>query len=45
MAKYLDSTGLTYLWAKIKAWVQSYASIANGKITIGSNEITPITSH
>ena len=45
MAKYLDSTGLTYLWAKIKAWVGSYVTLANGKITIGSNEITPLTSH
>ena len=45
MAKYLDSTGLTYLWAKIKAWVGSYVSLANGKITIGGNEITPLTTH
>ena len=40
MAKYLDSTGLTYLWAKIKAWVQTYVSYGSGKITIGNNEVT-----
>lgn len=45
MAKYLDSTGLTYLWAKIKAYVGNYAKLANGKITIGENEITPLTTH
>ena len=45
MAKYLDSTGLTYLWAKIKAWVGTYVSLSNGTITIGSNSITPLTSH
>lgn len=45
MAKYLDSTGLTYLWSKIKNYVSSYVSLSNGTITIGSNDITPITSH
>lgn len=45
MAKYLDSTGLTYLWAKIKAWVGTYVSLSNGTITIGSNSITPLTDH
>lgn len=45
MAKYLDSTGLTYLWAKIKTWVGNYVKLANGKITIGENEITPLTAH
>ena len=45
MAKYLDSTGLTYLWGCIKTWVGNYAKIVNGKITIGSQEITPLTSH
>lgn len=45
MAKYLDSTGLTYLWAKIKNYVGNYVKLSNGKITIGSNEITPLTSH
>ncbi len=39
MAKYLDSTGLTYLWAKIKAWVQTYVSYGNGTITIGTNDV------
>ena len=39
MAKYLDSTGLTYLWAKIKAWVQTYVSYGSGKITIGTNNV------
>lgn len=43
MAKYLDATGLTYFWAKIKTWVGNYVKLANGKITIGGNEITPIT--
>lgn len=28
MAKYLDATGLSYFWEKIKSWVQSF--IANG---------------
>lgn len=45
MAKYLDTTGLTYFWGKIKAWVQSYVSLSNGTITIGNNSITPVTSH
>lgn len=45
MAKYLDSTGLTYLWAKIKAYVGSYVTLSNGVITIGGNNITPLTSH
>lgn len=45
MAKYLDSTGLTYLWAKIKAWVGTYVSLSNDTITIGSNSIAPLTSH
>lgn len=45
MAKYLDSTGLTYLWAKIKAWVGTYVSLSNSTITIGSNSITPLTDH
>lgn len=45
MAKYLDTTGLTYFWGKIKAWVQSYVSLSNGTITIGNNSVTPITSH
>lgn len=39
MAKYLDSTGLTHLWAKIKAWVQTYVSYGNGTITIGTNNV------
>jgi len=29
MAKYLDSTGLTHLWAKIKNYVQTYVSNLN----------------
>lgn len=45
MAKYLDSTGLTYLWAKIKTWVGTYVGLSNGTITIGSNSITPLTDH
>lgn len=45
MAKYLDQTGLTYLWSKIKTWVGNYTSISSGTITIGSNSITPLTSH
>lgn len=45
MAKYLDLTGVTYLWSCIKTWVGNYTSLSNGTITIGNNSITPITSH
>lgn len=45
MAQFLDKAGVTYLWGKIKDWVSNYAKIVNGKITIGSQEITPLTSH
>jgi len=45
MAKYLDLTGVTYLWGCIKTWVGTYVSISNGTITIGSNSVTPLTSH
>lgn len=45
MAKYLDETGLTYLWGRIKAWVGTFVTLSNGTITIGSNSITPLTSH
>lgn len=45
MAKFLDSTGLTYFWGKI----QSYAKITTNNnvatIKIGSNSVTPITEH
>ena len=43
MAKFLGSTGLTYLWSKIKTWVGSYVKItsATGKdtITAGSSSV------
>lgn len=42
MAKYLDETGLIYLWSKIKTLVSNSASISNGTITIGQNTITPV---
>lgn len=45
MAKYLDSTGLTYFWIKIKNWVSGYVVLDNGSLTVGNNTITPITSH
>ena len=45
MAQFLDKAGVTYLWGKIKDWVGNYAKISSGKITIGSQEITPLTSH
>lgn len=45
MAKYLDLTGVTYLWSCIKTWVGNYVSLSNGTITIGSNSVTPLTSH
>ena len=45
MAKYLDLTGVTYLWSCIKTWVGNYISLSNGTISIGSNSITPLTSH
>ena len=43
MAKYLDSTGLTHFWAKIKTWVGNYVKITSstGKdtITAGNNSV------
>lgn len=45
MAQFLDKAGVTYLWGKIKDWVGNYAKISSGKITIGTQEITPLTSH
>lgn len=43
MAKYLDSTGLTYFWGKIKAWIGGYVNITSstGKktITSGNNSV------
>lgn len=43
MAKFIGENRLTYLWSKIKAWVQGYASItsASGKdtITMGNSSI------
>lgn len=43
MAKFIGENILTYLWSKIKAWVQGYASItsASGKdtITMGNSSI------
>lgn len=44
--KYLDTTGLTYLWGKIKSWVQNYAKIttenSSSTITIGNASLTPV---
>lgn len=41
--KYLDSTGLTYLWSKIKAWVGTYASITTSggasSLTVGNTTV------
>lgn len=42
MAKYLDQTGLTYFWNKIKNFIRGYVVLDNGTITIGSNSITPV---
>lgn len=43
MAKFIGENRLTYLWSKIKTWVQGYASItsASGKdtITMGNSSI------
>ena len=43
MAKFIGENRLTYLWSKIKAWVQGYASITSvsGKdtITMGNSSI------
>ncbi len=43
MAKFIGESRLTYLWSKIKAWVQNYASIQSvtGKdtITMGNSSI------
>jgi hypothetical protein len=45
-AKFLDYSGLSYFWGKIKAWVGSYTNITtsgNDKvITIGNNSLTPV---
>lgn len=44
--KYLDTTGLTYLWGKIKSWVQNYTKIttenSSSTITIGNTSLTPV---
>jgi hypothetical protein len=44
--KYLDYSGLSYFWGKIKAWVQSYANVTNSggtsTITIGNTSLTPV---
>lgn len=41
--KYLDSTGLTYLWSKIKTWVGTYASITTSggasSLTVGNTTV------
>lgn len=41
--KYLDSTGLTYFWSKIKAWVGTYASITTSggtsSLTVGNTTV------
>lgn len=45
-AKFLDYSGLSYFWGKIKAWVGSYTNITtsgNDKvITIGNISLTPV---
>lgn len=47
MAKFIGETGLVYLWAKIKAWVGSYASITENSgtksLTIGNTTATIAT--
>ena len=44
--KYLDYSGLSYFWSKIKAWVQNYAKVTssggNSTITIGDASLTPV---
>lgn len=44
MAKFIGETGLVYLWAKIKAWVSSYASITESSgtksLTVGNTTVT-----
>lgn len=44
MAKFIGETGLVYLWAKIKAWVSSYASITDSSgtksLTVGNTTVT-----
>lgn len=47
--KFLDLGGLSYLWGKIKTWVQGYAKISSNNgtptIQIGENTVTPLTQH
>lgn len=47
MAKFLDSTGLTYLWSKIKSYVTGYATITESDnvktLTVGSTSATLVT--
>lgn len=44
--KYLDLTGLSYFWNKIKTWIQNYAKIttvnSTSSITIGNTTLTPV---
>ena len=44
-AKFLNQSGLSYFWGKVKAWVQNYAKVTTTEgvstITIGSTSITP----
>lgn len=44
MEKYLNLTGLVYLWARFKAFVTNYVKVVNGKVIIGENEISVPTN-
>lgn len=39
MAKYLDITGLTYLWGKIKGYAKITTTSGTTKVVIGDNEV------
>lgn len=45
MAKFVGTTGLTYLWGKIKDYAKITTTGGVATINIGGSSVTPITSH
>lgn len=44
MAKYLDQTGLTQLWLKIRAYIDAKAGVPDGSVTtakLADKAVTP----